>query len=121
MKEQQIRQKRFESLLLELINEGFCELNDSRINGLVAVRVEVSRGKYDAQVFLDSSFIQETEKKEIQKRLKIASGAIRDYCLQSSGWFRCPKLHFAFDNSLKQTQKLDALFAQIEKEREGRR
>ncbi len=114
-----IKQKRAESLLLELLNEALSILSDSRLNSLCVVNVILSKGKYDAKVFLDSSSIPIDKQQEILKQLKAANGALKEYCLQATNWFRCPKLHFEFDNFLEQEQRIDFIFAQIAKERQN--
>ncbi len=111
-----IKLKRVESVLVELIAESISSLSDEMINGTPVLDVNCSRGKYDAYVYLDPSFVQKDEEKEILKRLSKASGYIENYCKQAEGWYRCPKLHFKFNHNLEQQNRMDDLFSQIHKE-----
>ncbi len=116
MEEKSIKLKRTESVLRELIPEAISSLNDPLIQGVQVLEVNCSRGKYDAQVFLDPSFSDEKEQKAILQQLKKASGAIQNYCKQAEGWYRAPKMHFIFDNSLEKQNRLDELFSKIHSE-----
>jgi len=111
-----IKLQRVESVLKELVPEAISTLSDERINNIPVIEVECSRGKYDANVYLDPAFVDEEEEHYIIKQLQKASGYIENYCKQAEGWYRCPKFHFKFDHSLQKQNKLDNLFKQIEKE-----
>ncbi|WP_104748480.1 30S ribosome-binding factor RbfA [Helicobacter cetorum] len=101
--------ERLESNLLELLQEALSSLNDSELNSLSVTRVECSRGKHHAHVFVLS------KDNKILSKLKKAESLIRQFVLQTSGWFKCPKLSFALDNSLEEQLRLDAIFNQIAK------
>lgn len=105
-----IRQKRFEAQLVQLLNEAFADLNDPIFASITIVRVIVSKGKYDARVFISCD---ENESADVLTHLKHAKNAIRDYCLKTSGWFRCPKLHFEIDTSLETEKRLLLLLDNI--------
>ena len=111
-----IKLKRVESVLKELIPEAISSLDDTRINNIPVIDVECSRGKYDANVYLDPSFVNEEEEKYILTHLKKTSRYLENYCKQAEGWYRCPKFHFSFDHSLQQHNRIDELFEKIEKE-----
>jgi ribosome-binding factor A len=111
-----IKLKRTESILRELIPEALATLSDPVINNLQVLDVVCSRGKYDAEVFLDPSFCDEDEQKEAIKHIKKASPYIENYCKQAEGWYRSPKMRFYFDHSLEKQNRLDDLFAKISKE-----
>ncbi len=111
-----IKLKRVESVLRELIPEAIATLSDENINNTPVLDVKCSRGKYDAEVFLDPSFATPQEEKYIIKHLSQASSHIENYCKQAEGWYRCPKLKFKFDHNLEKQNKMDDLFAQINKE-----
>ncbi len=111
-----IKIQRVESVLKELIPEAISGLDDTRINNIPVIGVECSRGKYDANVYLDPSFVDKEEEKYILTHLKKASGYLENYCKQAEGWYRCPKFHFSFDHSLEQQNRMDELFKKIEKE-----
>jgi ribosome-binding factor A len=115
-KNPEIRLKRAASLLKELIPEAFGNLDDPMLQNLCVTDVVVKRGMYDADIFLDTSFFEEDEKKEILKRLKKAHTIIEGYCLETSGWFRCPKFHFKFDNRLEEEKRIEELFRKIREE-----
>jgi len=115
MNESTIKRERLASRLQELINEALSSMNDARLRELVVVDVEVSRGKYDADVFLEGSNYNKEEEQKILFLLKKASGYIAKYCLSSEDWFRVPKFHFKFDESLKSKKRIDELFEMIKK------
>lgn len=118
MTEAQIKLKRTESILQELIPEALGSLNDKRLHMLDVIEVKCSRGKSDAKVFIDPTDFTEQEKKEYLKLLRKARPLIETYCLKDQGWYRCPKFAFEFDEHLKQTQNIEELFKRISKEKE---
>jgi len=111
-----IKLLRVESVLRELVPEAISSLCDAKINNTPVLDVRCSRGKYDAEVFLDPSFITSDEEPYIIKHLSKASSYIENYCKQAEGWYRCPKFKFKFDHSLENLNNMDALFSKIEKE-----
>jgi ribosome-binding factor A len=111
-----IKLKRVESVLRELIPEAISSLSDENINNTPVLDVRCSRGKYDAEVYLDPSFTTQEEERYIIKHLSQASAYIENYCKQAEGWYRCPKLKFIFDHNLEKQNKMDALFEQIHRE-----
>lgn len=116
MTEAQIKLKRTESILKELIPEAFGTLNDNRLHELSVVEVKCSRGRSDAKVYLDPAFYDETEKAVLLKQLKKARPIIEDYCLKEQGWFKTPKLSFVFDEHFQKAKRVDELFKKIEQE-----
>lgn len=112
-----IKLQRSQALLLELVSEALSMLSNPLLNSLSITQVICSRGKYNAEVFVESSDFSAQEKSEILRELKKAEGILREHILSSSGWFKCPKLTFKFDDSLKSANSLDKIFAQIAKER----
>lgn len=117
MTPEQIKVKRTESLLKELIPEAISTLSDARLHELDVTDVKCARGRSDAKVYLDPHYFNEEERRFFLKQLAKARPVIEEYCLQEQGWFRCPKLAFEFDDQLEKSQKIEALFAQIAKER----
>ncbi|HIY44311.1 30S ribosome-binding factor RbfA [uncultured Helicobacter sp.] len=113
----EVKLQRSQALLLELVSEALSMLSNPLLNSLSITQVICSRGKYNAEVFIESSDFLPQEKAEILKELKKAEGILREHILSSSGWFKCPKLTFKFDDSLKSANSLDKIFAQIAKER----
>ncbi len=112
-----LKEKRAASLLRELISEALGTLSDEKLRGLTVTDVDVKRGMYDAEVYIDKSIYSPEEQKEILKHLKRAASVIQSYCLESSGWFKCPKLHFKFDDSLEQQQRIEELFEKIKEKK----
>jgi ribosome-binding factor A len=108
-----LKEKRAASLLKELISEALGNLRDERLRGLTITDVEVKRGMYDADVYIDKSIYTDEEQKEILKTLKKASKVLEGFCLESSGWFKCPKFHFKFDDRIEQQKKIEELFEKI--------
>jgi ribosome-binding factor A len=115
MKEKSINLQRTESLLKELIPEALGELNDSRINSLLITDVDCKNGKYDANVYFDGSDYEEAEIRILIQLLNKANSAIKSYCLNATGWYKCPNFTFINDDKLEENKRLEDLFAQISK------
>ena len=113
MTEAQIKLKRTDSILAELIPEALSQLNDARLHELDVIEVRCSKGRDDAKVYIDPSYFSEAEKKVYIKQLKKARPIIVGYCKKDQGWFRSPKLVFEFDEHLKKAQNIDELFKKI--------
>lgn len=118
MTEAQIKLKRTESILLELIPEALGALNNKRLHELGVLDVKCSRGKSDAKVYIDPASFSEEEKKNYINLLKKARPIIEDHCLKDQGWYRCPKFTFEFDEQLKKAQNIEELFKKIAKDEE---
>ncbi len=114
--EKSIKLLRTESILKELLPEALSTLNDELLNNLTVIDVKCSRGKYDAEVFLDPSFFDESQKEYVLSHLKKANGYLQNYCKQAEGWYRAPKFRFRFDDSLSYQNNMDELFKKIESE-----
>ncbi|MDY0117634.1 MAG: 30S ribosome-binding factor RbfA [Sulfurimonadaceae bacterium] len=112
----QIKLKRTESLLAELIPEAISQLNNARLHEIDVLEVKCARGKSDAKVYLDPSFYTPEEQAAFLKELRKARPIIEDYCLKEQGWYRCPKLAFEFDEQFEKVQHLEELFKKIAKE-----
>jgi len=115
MTEAQIKLKRTESVLLELIPQALGAMNDKRLHELNVLEVKCSRGKSDAKVYINPNEFTEQEKRDYLKLLNKARPIVETYCLKDQGWFRCPKFTFEFDEQLKKSQTLDELFKKIAK------
>jgi len=120
MTQEEIKRHRVESILKEIIPEALGTLDDSRINGLLVTDVVCSKGRSDAKVYLEKSFLSQKEQGEALKQLRAVSGYLQNHCKQSEGWFKAPRFTFEFDEQLEKISKIEKLFQQIEKEREGR-
>jgi len=116
MTEAQIKLRRTESLLAELIPEALSHLNDKRLHELNIIDVKCSRGRSDAKVYIDPSSFSDEDKKVYMKQLQKARPIIEDFCLKDQGWFRSPKLAFEFDEQLQKSKNLDELFKKIQKD-----
>ncbi|KIM06556.1 MAG: ribosome-binding factor A [Sulfurovum sp. FS06-10] len=115
MRDEEIKRKRTESRLVELIPEALSTMNDSRINGLSVTEVVCSRGRYDAKVYLDKSYLNEKEQGEALKQLRAVSGYLATYVRESEGWYKSPKFTFEFDTQLEQISNIEAIFKEIAK------
>jgi len=115
MREEEIKRKRTESRLVELLPEAFSGMNDNRINALSVTAVVCSRGRYDAKVYLDKSYLTEKEQGDALKQLRAVSGYLSTYVRESEGWFKSPKFTFEFDTQLEQISKIESLFKEIGK------
>ncbi len=115
MTQEEIKRHRVESVLKEIIPEALATLNDSRINGLLVTDVVCSKGRSDAKVYLEKSFLNEQEQREALKQLRAVSGYLQNSCKQSEGWFKAPRFTFEFDEQLEQVSRIEELFKQIAK------
>jgi len=111
-----IKQKRTESLLIELIPEALASLNDNRLHEISVVEVTCSRGRSDAKVFLDAQSYTEKEKNLYLKLLRGALPLIEAHIMQDQGWYRCPNFTFEYDTHFAHVAKMDDLFKQISKD-----
>ena len=118
MTEAQIKLKRTESILQELVPEALGSLNDKRLHNLDILEVKCSRGKSDAKVYIDPKELSEQEKRDCLKLLRKARPIVETYCLKDQGWFRCPKFTFEFDEQLQKSKNIEELFKKISKETE---
>ena len=116
MTEAQIKLKRTESILLELIPQALGAMNDKRLHDLTILEVVCSRGKSDAKVYINPYEYSDQEKRDYLKLLRKARPIIETYCLKDQGWYRCPKLAFEFDELLKKSQNIEELFKKIAKD-----
>jgi len=111
-----IKLQRTESVLKEILSEAVATLNDGMLKNIAVTEVDCKRGKYDADVYMDQSLLNEEDKSYILKHLKKVRGYLENYVLQNEGWYRCPKFHFKFDDKLQKKEKYDMLFSKIEQE-----
>ncbi|MFT5662084.1 MAG: ribosome-binding factor A [Sulfurimonas sp.] len=118
MTEAQIKIKRTESILQELIPQALAHMNDKRLHNLNILEVKCARGKSDAKVYIDPAQYSDQEKRDYLKLLRKARPIVETHCLKDQGWYRCPKFTFEFDEHLKQAQNIDDLFKKIAKDKE---
>ncbi len=114
MTHEEIKRHRVESVLKEIIPEALGTLDDERINGLTVTDVVCSKGRSDAKVYLDTSFLSAKEQGEALKQLRTVAGYIQNHCKQSEGWFKAPRFTFEFDHQLEKVSRIEDLFKQIE-------
>ena len=113
MTHEEIKRHRVESVLKEIIPEALGSLDDERINGLSVTDVVCSKGRSDAKVYLDKSFLTPKEQGEALRQLRAVSGYIQNHCKQSEGWFKAPRFVFEFDEQPEHQSKMEDLFKQI--------
>ncbi|WP_324172686.1 30S ribosome-binding factor RbfA [Sulfurimonas sp.] len=114
--EAEIKVKRTQSILLELIPEALAQLNDNRLHDLDIVEVKCSRGRSDAKVYINPVSFSESDKNTYLRQLRKASPIVENFCLKDQGWFRCPKLTFEFDKQFAKSQNIEELFKKIAKD-----
>ena len=112
----EIKRKRTESVLKELLPEAFSNLDDSKLQNLIVTEVLCSRGRYDAKVFLDKTGIEESEQAEILKKLRKVHSFLKNYVKESENWYRSPNFTFEFDDQMERITKIEELFKQIKRE-----
>ncbi len=113
----EIKIKRTDAILAELIPEALASLNDARLRELDVIEVRCSRGKSDAKVYLDPHDYSDEERRLLLKQISKARPIVEDYCMKDQGWFRSPTLEFIFDDHFQKSKQLEDLFKQISKER----
>ena len=96
---------------------SYYALDDETINGLLVTEVICSKGRSDAKVYLDKSYLNEKEQNEALRKLRTVSGYIQNHCKQSEGWYKAPKLTFEFDEQFEKQQRIEELFAKISKKK----
>ncbi len=119
MTQEEIKRHRVESVLKEIIPEALATLDDSRINSLLVTDVVCSKGRSDAKVYLEKSFLTPKEQGEALRQLRTVAGYIQNHCKQSEGWFKAPRFTFEFDEQLEKVSRIEELFKQISKKEEG--
>ncbi|MDF1876410.1 30S ribosome-binding factor RbfA [Sulfurimonas sp. SAG-AH-194-L11] len=115
MTEAQIKIKRTESVLLELIPKALGQMNDKRLHELDILEVKCSRGKSDAKVYINPHQFKEQEKRDYLKLLRKARPIVETFVLKDQGWYRCPTFTFEFDELLEKSKNIDDLFSKIAK------
>jgi len=113
MTQEEIKRHRVESVLKEIIPEALGSLDDERINGLSVTDVVCSKGRSDAKIYLDKSFLNPKEQGEALRQLRAVSGYVQNHCKQSEGWFKAPRFTFEFDEQPEHQSKMEDLFKQI--------
>ncbi|MEA1880001.1 MAG: 30S ribosome-binding factor RbfA [Campylobacterota bacterium] len=113
MTQEEIKRHRVESVLKEIIPEALGTLDDERINGLSVTDVVCSKGRSDARVYMDKSFLNDKEQGEALKQLRRVAGYIQNHCKQSEGWFKAPRFVFEFDAQPEHQSRMEDLFTQI--------
>ena len=111
----EIKRKRTESVLKELIPEALGTLDDPSINTLVVTEVLCSRGRYDARVFIDPTGLDEAQQAQALSKLRKVASYIKTYIRESEGWYKAPNFKFEFDDELDRITKMDKLFKMIER------
>jgi len=117
MTEAEIKLKRTESVLLELIPQALGAMNDKRLHELDIIEVVCSRGKSDAKVYINPHDLTQSQKNEYLRLLRKARPIVETYCLKDQGWYRCPKFTFEFDTQLEKSKNIDELFKLIAKDK----
>jgi len=87
--------------------------------GLTVTEVVCSRGRYDAKVYLDKSYLNEQEQAQALKQLRIVSNYLSTYIRDSEGWFKSPKFTFEFDDQLERISHMESLFEKIANRKKG--
>ena len=119
MTQEEIKRHRVESVLKEIIPEALATLDDTRINSLLVTDVVCSKGRSDAKVYLDKSFLSPQEQGEALRQLRTVAGYIQNHCKQSEGWFKAPRFTFEFDDQLEKVSRMEELFKQISRNKES--
>jgi ribosome-binding factor A len=117
----QIKIKRTESVLLELVAEAISQLNDARVHEVDVIDVTCSKGRSDCKVYLDPHSYTDAERAFFLTQLKKATPFVANYCMNDQGWFKAPNFTFVFDDQLKIAQSIESIFDKIAKEKENKK
>ncbi len=102
-----------QSILQEALQEALFDLEDTRLKNIAVTRVECTRGREMAKVFLDENSLGDMATKDALKLLKKASGAIRANLQTQLSWYKTPNLVFEIDDSLGKINRLEEIFKNI--------
>ncbi len=105
-----------QSILQEALQEALFDLEDTRLKNIAVTRVECTRGREMAKVFLDENSLGDMGANDALKLLKKASGAIRANLQTQLSWYKTPNLVFEIDDSLERINKLESIFKKIHSE-----
>jgi ribosome-binding factor A len=115
MNQAEIKRKRTEAALKELLPQAFAMLDDEQLNILNVTEVVCSRGRYDAKVYLDKADVSEQDQDKILGKLNRVTGFLKNYVKESEGWYRSPNFKFVFDDYMDNIKRIDELFEQIKR------
>jgi ribosome-binding factor A len=90
-------------------------LADERIRTLTVTDVVCSRGRSNAKVYLDKSFLNEKEQGEALRQLRKVGAYLQNHCKQSEGWFKAPIFTFEFAHQLETVSRIEDLIKSIER------
>lgn len=94
------------------------EVSDPRLEGVYVTTVRVDREIAYANIFV--SAVEGSERKdEIIEGLKHAAGFLRSQLAQKTQLRYFPRLRFNWDPSPEHAERIEELFASIDKEKEG--
>lgn len=119
MNQAEIKRKRTEAVLKEVLPEAFAMLDDTQLQNLVVTEVVCSRGRYDSKVYLDKTGVDEKSQGEILGKLRRVQGFLKNYIKESEGWFRSPNFTFEFDDYMEKVASIDKLFEKIKGRESG--
>lgn len=111
------RQERLNNRLMEILAPVIeSEMRDPRLQMLNLTRVQVNRDASGATIFFTSEST-EYSPHEMEAALKRAKGFLRTVVANTLNLRYTPDLTFRYDKSFEESQRLEALFQQIAKER----
>jgi len=99
-----------------MLNEAISTLKDEKIADLIVTDVIVSKGKYDADIYLDGSDISKDKRDSCIARFKRANRYLQSYCKSNEDWFKIPKFHFKFDDNIEHSLRIEELFKKIKED-----
>ena len=110
-KPNQVQHLRNEKLLKEAFIYCFSSIED--LSDLSVLEVKLSKGKSDAVVMLDESYLEAKDQKAFLAQIKQFKPYITNELLRSCNWFKLPKITYKFTNGVAFDNKMESLFAQI--------
>ena len=99
----------------KLLKEAFiyCFSSIESLSDLSILEVKLSRGKSDAVVIIDKSYLDNQRQKVLLAKIKEFNAYITNELLRICNWYRLPKFSFKFTKGVAFDNKIEALFNQI--------
>lgn len=111
------KKEMMESEIVKLLSEALRGMKDPGISGIVTVtRVELSKDKRYARVYVSIFEKDEAKREEIFGILEKAKGYLRSHVARNLHTFKAPELNLVNDRGIENAFELDKIFKKLEKD-----
>lgn len=115
------KKEMMESEMVKILSQAFFSMKDPRIEGMISVtRVELSKDKRYAKVYLSLYGNDEERNKEIFEIIEKAKGYFKTAVAQSLHTYKAPDMNFVRDRGIEKSFEIDKIFKKIENERHNK-